>query len=51
MLLLYQQEVFRQKSEANTHQGNSKSHIFVCSLGYIPGKYLMFFPGEMHEAF
>ena len=50
MLLLYQQEVFRQKSETNTHQSNSKSHIFVCSLGYIPGKYLMFFPGEMHEA-
>ena len=28
----------------------SKTHIFVCSLGYIPGKYLMFFPGEMHES-
>ena len=50
LLLLYQKEVFRQKCETNTHQSNSKAHILVCSLGYIPGKCLMFFPGEMHEA-
>ena len=50
LLLLYKQQVLGQKREANTHQSDSKTHIFVCSLGYIPGKYLMFFPGEMHES-
>ena len=49
LLLFQQQEIFWQQHEANTHKGNSKTHILVRSFRYIPRKFLMLFPSEMHE--
>ncbi len=49
LLLFHQQEIFWQQHEANTHKRNSKTHVLVRSFRYIPRKFLMLFPGEMHE--
>ena len=43
------QKILREHRQGDAHHGKSGARIFVCSIGYNPGQFVMFLPGEVHR--